>query len=99
MKFEADLMDERREGKREGRREGKREGRREGKREGRREGRREGKREGKREGLAEGVEIATFESVRDGDFSPERGAQKLGLKLSDFLKKLDRAGYKIPSMA
>ena len=67
MKFEADLMDERR--------------------------------EGKREGLAEGVEIATFESVRDGDFTPERGAQKLGLKLSDFLKKMDRAGYKVPSMA
>ena len=78
MKYEADLMDARREGKR--------------------EGRREGKREGRREGLQEGRTNEIFESVRDGDYGPERGAQKLGLSLADFKKRMTEAGFLIPAV-
>lgn len=38
-----------------------------------------------------------FESVRDGDYSVEHGAQKLGMNTDTFTKEMEEAGYKVPA--
>ena len=43
--------------------------------------------------LIMGREKEIFDSVNEGDYSLERGAQKLGISLSDFLEKMRNAGY------
>ena len=58
----------------------------------------EGLLEGHRTGLLEGRTNEVFESVRDGDYGPERGAQKLGLSLADFKKRMTEAGFLIPAV-
>ena len=62
------------------------------------EGRTEGRAEGRAEGRTEGRENTIFELVQDGDYSVQRGAEKLGLSVSEFEKRMEAAGYKLPMM-
>lgn len=49
----------------------------------------------------EGKEIGRIEeilvSVQEGDYGPERGAQKLGITVEEFAKRMENAGYKLPT--
>lgn len=56
----------------------------------------EGLAEGHSKGLAEGRLNEIFDSVQEGDYSIERGAQKAGMDVSLFEKAMTEAGYKIP---
>lgn len=56
----------------------------------------EGLAEGHSKGLAEGRLNEIFDSVQEGDYSIERGAQKAGMDVSVFEKAMTEAGYKIP---
>lgn len=47
--------------------------------------------EGMEQGMQQGRELEILSSVKDGDYSPERGAQKLGCSLADFMKKMESA--------
>lgn len=40
-----------------------------------------------------------FQSVQDGDYSTKRGAEKLGITESEFISRMEEAGYKVPTMA
>lgn len=40
-----------------------------------------------------------FSSVEEGDYSVERGAEKLKLSVDEFIKKMEEAGYKVPTLA
>ena len=62
----------------------------------REEGRAEGRVEGLAEGLAAGRTKEIFVSVSEGDYSPSRGAEKLGISVKQFLKEMADAGYKVP---
>lgn len=52
--------------------------------------------EGRVEGRVEGREQEIFLSVQDGDYPTVRGAEKLGISVEEFLKKMEAAGYKVP---
>ena len=52
--------------------------------------------EGRVEGLTEGRTKEIFVSVSEGDYSPSRGAEKLGISVKQFLKEMADAGYKVP---
>lgn len=52
--------------------------------------------EGQSEGLREGRQEEIFISVQEGDYSVERGAQKLKLPVEDFTRQMESAGYCIP---
>lgn len=52
--------------------------------------------EGRSEGLREGRQEEIFISVQEGDYSVERGAQKLKLPVEDFTRQMESAGYCIP---
>lgn len=67
-----------------------------GKSEGRAEGRLEGRFEGRLEGITEGKAFEVYESVQEGDYSIERGAQKLGITVEELEKRMIEAGYKLP---
>ncbi len=56
----------------------------------------DGRELGRAEGLEEGRIDMVFSSVSEGDYSVERGAQKLNLSVTEFVKKMEDAGYKIP---
>ena len=51
------------------------------------------------QGRNEGQYREVFSSVQEGDYGVERGAQKLHLSVSEFEKKMQEAGYKIPETA
>ena len=55
--------------------------------------------QGHQAGLQEGQYREVFSSVQEGDYGVERGAQKLHLSVSEFEKKMQEAGYKIPEIA
>lgn len=46
-----------------------------------------------------GREKEVFGSVQDGDYSIERGAEKLNLSIEEFEEKMLKAGYRIPEIA
>ena len=56
----------------------------------------EGLLRGRKEGLLEGRELEIFKSVQDGDYGIPRGAEKLGVTETEFVEKMENAGYKIP---
>ena len=58
--------------------------------------RHEGRKEGRKEGLQEGRQEEIFVSVQESDYGVERGAQKLGVSVEDFIKRMESAGYYIP---
>ena len=47
-------------------------------------------------GREEGRDLEVFSSVQEGDYSMERGAQKLNLSVQEFEQKMKEAGFKIP---
>ena len=53
--------------------------------------------QGIQQGMQQGRTCEIFSSVQDGDYSIERGAQKMNLPISEFEKRMTEAGYKIPS--
>ena len=61
------------------------------------EEREEGRAEGLAEGLTEGRTKEIFVSVSEGDYSPSRGAEKLGISEEQFLKEMADAGYSVPN--
>ena len=44
----------------------------------------------------EARETEIFKSVQDGDYGVARGAEKLGVTETEFVEKMENAGYKIP---
>lgn len=48
-------------------------------------------------GIEQGRELEVFASVQEGDYGVARGAQKLELSVEKFKKKMNSAGYRIPS--
>ena len=63
---------------------------------GREEGMLRGREEGMSLGRMEGMEMEIFKSVQDGDYGVPRGAEKLGVTETEFVEKMENAGYKIP---
>ena len=51
---------------------------------------------GREEGRAEGREHEIFSSVQDGDDDAQRGAQKLGISETEFVTRMEAAGYHLP---
>ena len=47
-------------------------------------------------GREEGRDLEVFSSVQEGDYSIERGAQKLNLSVQEFEQRMKEAGFKIP---
>ena len=60
-----------------------------------------GEERGRKLGMKLGEEIgrekARYSDVAAGLYSPEKGAELLGVTLEDFLKGMETAGYKLPS--
>ncbi len=52
--------------------------------------------QGLEQGLVQGREKEIFDSVQEGDYSVERGAQKLCLSVREFEKRMEAAGYRTP---
>lgn len=46
-------------------------------------------------GIERGKQAEIFSSVQDGDYSAERGAQKMGISVDEFRKCMKEAGYRI----
>lgn len=57
--------------------------------------REEGRTEGRAEGRAEGRTVEIFSSVQEGDYSAKRGAEKLGISVDEFEKRMTEAGYQL----
>ena len=58
-----------------------------------------GEAKGRAQGEAIGRVNEIFHSVQDGDYSTKRGAEKLGITESEFISRMEEAGYKVPTMA
>ena len=56
----------------------------------------EGLLHGRKEGLLDERESEIFKSVQEGDYGIPRGAEKLGVTETEFVEKMENAGYKIP---
>ena len=52
---------------------------------------------GEERGRKLGEESTRYRDVAAGLYSPEKGAELLGVTLEDFLKGMETAGYKLPS--
>jgi DNA-directed RNA polymerase specialized sigma24 family protein len=48
------------------------------------------------QGRAEGRTEEIFLSVQEKDYSIRRGAEKLGIPESEFISRMQQAGYRIP---
>ena len=46
----------------------------------------------------EARETEIFKSVQDGDYGVARGAEKLGVTETEFVEKMENAGYKLPEL-
>ena len=55
-----------------------------------------GEKHGEERGMKLGEESTRYRDVAAGLYSPERGAELLGVTLEDFLKGMETAGYKLP---
>ena len=51
----------------------------------------QGLQQGREQGLQQGRELEIIISVKEGDYSSERGAEKLGCSLEEFKKKMELA--------
>ena len=51
---------------------------------------------GLEQGLEQGRRFEIFTSVQEGDYSIERGAQKMNLSVAEFTRQMTSAGYKVP---
>ena len=59
------------------------------------QGKEAGEQIGIEQGMERGKRAEIFSSVQDGDYSIERGAQKLGISVDEFRKCMEEAGYTI----
>ena len=68
----------------------------------RKEQRREGMKAGIETGIETGIQTGRrteiFLSVQDGDYSVNRGAEKLGMSVDEFEKSMSEAGYRVPEL-
>ena len=48
------------------------------------------------QGIQLGRDGEIFSSVQEGDYSIERGAQKMNLSVPEFMQQMESAGYRIP---
>ena len=55
----------------------------------------QGKEAGEQIGIERGKQAEIFSSVQEGDYSAERGAQKMGISVHEFRKCMEEAGYRI----
>ena len=55
----------------------------------------QGKEAGEQIGIERGKQAEIFSSVQEGDYSAERGAQKMGVSVDEFMKCMEEAGYRI----
>lgn len=62
------------------------------------EQRREGMKAGIKTGIETGRRTEIFLSVQDGDYSVNRGAEKLGMSVDEFEKLMSEAGYRVPEL-
>ena len=60
-------------------------------------GEKRGEERGEKRGRKLGEESTRYRDVAAGLYSPEKGAELLGVTLEDFLKGMETAGYKLPS--
>ena len=44
----------------------------------------------------EGRILEVYDSVQEGDYGLERGAEKLGISVEELKKQMEEAGYRIP---
>ena len=51
---------------------------------------------GTEQGIKLGRDGEIFSSVQEGDYSIERGAQKMNLSVPEFMQQMESAGYRIP---
>ena len=56
-------------------------------------GMKQGMAQGMARGMVRGRQHEIFASVQDGDYSPERGAEKLNISIDEFQKQMLEAGY------
>ena len=56
----------------------------------------QGIKQGMERGIMKGRSSEIFESVQEGDYGLERGAQKMNLSVDEFKKSMIEAGFKIP---
>ena len=54
----------------------------------------QGKEAGEQIGIERGKQSEIFSSVQEGDYSAERGAQKMGISVDEFKKSMEEAGYR-----
>ena len=54
--------------------------------------------EAENKGLLRGRETEIFKSVQEGDYGITRAAEKLGITETEFIEKMEKAGYKIPEL-
>ena len=52
--------------------------------------------EGRAEGRKEGGNIMVYVMVQDGDITPEKGANRLGITIEELKKRMQVSGYKFP---
>ena len=64
----------------------------------RREGMKAGIKTGIETGIQTGRRTEIFLSVQDGDYSVNRGAEKLGMSVDEFEKSMREAGYRVPEL-
>ena len=64
----------------------------------RREGMKAGIKTGIETGIQTGRRTEIFLSVQDGDYSVNRGAEKLGMSVDEFEKSMSEAGYRVPEL-
>ncbi|MGN0336075.1 MAG: Rpn family recombination-promoting nuclease/putative transposase [Lachnospiraceae bacterium] len=57
------------------------------------QGKAAGEQIGIEQGIERGKQAEIFSSVQDGDYSIERGAQKMGISVDEFRKCMEEAGY------
>ena len=55
----------------------------------------QGKEAGEQIGIERGKQAEIFSSVQEGDYSAERGAQKMGISVHEFRTCMEEAGYRI----
>lgn len=76
---------------------GEKQGMQKGLQKGMQKGLKKGIQQGIQQGLEQGRTSEIFSSVQEGDYSVERGAQKLNLSVPEFEKQMTEAGYQIPA--
>ena len=54
--------------------------------------------EAENKGLLRGRETEICKSVQEGDYGITRAAEKLGITETEFIEKMEKAGYKIPEL-